>query len=63
LLLLTGFGIGSPPAAVGAGAASPSKERVVEQALPRSQPTRIPGPSKQAVGVSDDGCGVSPQVF
>ena len=36
---------------------------MVEQALPRSQPTRSPGPSEQAVGVGDDGGAVPPQVF
>ena len=46
---LTGFGVGSPPVAVGAGATGPSEERVVERALPRSQPTRIPArPSRRS---------------
>ena len=63
LLHLTGSGTGSPPVAIGAGAAGPSEQRVVEQAPPRSQPTRIPGPSEQAVGIGDDGGAVSPQVF
>jgi hypothetical protein len=63
LLHLTGFGTGSLPVAVRPGAAGPSEERVFEQALPRSQPTRIPGPSEQAVGVGDDGGAVSPQVL
>ena len=60
---LTGFGMGSPPVAVGTGATGPSEERVVEQALPRSQPTWIPGSSEQAVGIGDDCGAVSPQVF
>jgi hypothetical protein len=38
LLQLPGFGHGSPPLAVGAGSAGASEERVVEQALPRSEP-------------------------
>jgi hypothetical protein len=63
LLHLTGFGSGSPPVAVRAGAAGPSEERVVEQVLLRRQPTRIPTPSEQAVGVGDDCGAVSPQVF
>jgi hypothetical protein len=62
LLHLIGFGKGAPPGAVGAGAAGPSKERVVEQVLPRSQPTWIPGSSEQPVGVGDDCGAVSPQV-
>ena len=36
---------------------------MLEQALPRSEPTRAPGPSEQAVGVGDDCGAVTPQVL
>jgi hypothetical protein len=36
---------------------------MVEQALPRCEPTRTPGPSDQAVDVGDDCGSVSPQVL
>ena len=63
MLQLTGFGQGSPPLSIGASPTGPSEERMVEQALPRSEPTRTPGPSEQAVGVGDDCGAVSPQVL